>query len=313
MKINNKKRCNKSWKETVVKDFRKNKVVYAMILIPFLYYVFFKFVPMYGVVIAFKDYRPRLGINGSDWVGFKHFIRFLSLPSCGQLIFNTLRISLTSIIFAFPAPIILALLFNEISNKKFAKITQTITYMPHFISLVVVCGMITSFTLDTGIIPQILSFFGFEPKTLLAYAEYFIPIYVISDIWQNVGWGSIIYIAALTGIDPGLYEAAQIDGANRWKQTLHVTLPGIAPTIITLLILRVGGVLSVGFEKIILLYNDANISVADVISTYVYRKGLLEQSWSFSSAVGIMNSVINFVLLVAVNKLSKKINDTSLW
>lgn len=303
----------KLWREMVVKDFKLNKTIYLMILIPFLYYVFFKFIPMYGVIVAFKDYRPRLGITGSDWVGLKHFARFVTLPSFGQLIYNTIRISLATLIFGFPAPIILALLFNELGNKKFAKITQSITYMPHFVSLVVICGMITSFTLDTGVISQALSFFGFEPKTLLADAKYFIPIYVISDIWQHIGWNSIIYIAALSGIDPCLYEAAEIDGANRWKQTLHVTFPGIAPTVIVLLILNVGGILNVGFEKIILLYNDATMGVADVISTYVYRKGLLEQSWSFSSAVGIMNSVINFIILIAVNKLSQKINDTSLW
>lgn len=301
------------WKSVVKKDFKRNKSVYLMLVLPIVFYILFKFVPMYGVIIAFQDYRPRLGITGSHFVGFKHFLTFLRSPSFSQVLTNTVRISIASIVFGFPAPIILALLFNELTNKKFSKVVQTVAYMPHFISLVVICGMITAFTLDTGVITQALSYFGFEPQTLLSQAKYFIPIYVLSDIWQHAGWGSIIYIAALTGIDPSLYEAARVDGANRWKQILHITLPGIAPTVVVLLILRVGGVLDVGFEKIILLYNDATMRVADVISTYVYRKGLLEQSWSFSSAVGIMNSFINFLILIGVNAVCKRINDTSLW
>lgn len=310
---NIKKNGYQEWKAVVKKDFQRNKSVYLMLVFPIIFYILFKFVPMYGLIIAFQNYRPRLGITGSSFVGFKHFATFLRSPSFLQVLFNTLRISVVSILFAFPAPIVLALLFNEITNKKFAKVVQTVSYMPHFISLVVICGMITSFTLDTGVVTQALGYFGFEPKTLLSYAKYFIPVYVLSDIWQNVGWGSIIYLAALTSIDPCLYEAARVDGANRWKQTIHITLPGISSTIVVLLILRVGGVLNVGFEKIILLYNDATMRVADVISTYVYRKGLLEQNWSFSSAVGMMNSLVNFLILIGVNAICKKINDTSLW
>lgn len=226
---------------------------------------------------------------------------------------NTLVISLATLVFGFPAPIILALLMNELKSARYAKVVQNITYMPHFVSLVVICGMIKTFTLDSGIINTILSVFGFEPKSLLNYPQYFVPIYVISGIWQEIGWGSIIYLAALTGIDEQLYEAAKIDGAGKWRQTLNITLPGIVPTIVTMLVLRVGGILNVGFEKIILLYNDSTASVAEVISSYVYKKGLLDQNWSFSAAVGLFNSVINFIFLIVTNYISKKTTEVGLW
>ena len=227
--------------------------------------------------------------------------------------FNTLRISFSSLVFSFPAPIILALLINELKSQKFAKIVQNITYMPYFISMVVICGLITNFTLDTGVVNYILGFFGFKPKSLLNYPQYFVPIYVISDIWQGVGWNSIIYLAALSAVDPSLYESAVLDGANRLQQTLHITLPGISATIVTMLLLRIGNILNVGYEKILLLYNDSTMSVADVISTYVYKKGLIDLSWSFSSAVGLFNSTINLVFLIGANQISKKIADISLW
>ena len=226
---------------------------------------------------------------------------------------NTLRISLSCILFGFPAPIVLALLLNELRNAKFAKVVQNFTYLPHFISLVVACGLIRNFTADTGVIPYFLSLFGFEPKSLLNYPDYFVPIYVLSNIWQEVGWGSIIYLAALTNVDVALYEAAMLDGANKWKQVIHITLPSIIPTIIIMLILRVGSVLNVGYEKIILLYNGSTLPVADVISTYVYRKGLLELNWSFSTAVGLFNSVINLIFLLSTNYISRKTNDVGLW
>ena len=202
---------------------------------------------------------------------------------------------------------------NEIRNKPFLKITQNITYLPHFISLVVVCGLIKEFTKSDGLIGNIVAMFGGTPVSLLNYAENFIPVYVISNIWQEVGWGTIIYLAALTGIDQQLYEAAEIDGAGKFKQMIHVTLPGIVPTIIIMLTMRMGQMLNVGYEKIILLYNDAIMSSADVISTYVYRKGLIDLDWSFSSAVGLFNAVINFALLIFVNTLNKKLQGSSLW
>ena len=295
------------------KDLIVNKGIYFMLIPVVIYYFVFHYWPMYGALIAFKDYTPKLGVSGSPWVGMKHFINFFQSPSFLTVLGNTLRISLTTLLWNFPAPIILALLINELKSAKFAKVVQTGTYLPHFISLIVVCGMVKDFTRDTGIITYILSLFGVPKVSLLGYPQYFLPIYVGSGIWQQVGWSSIVYLAALTGVDQQLYEAAKIDGANKWQQTVHVTLVGILPTIITMFILRMGSVLTVGYEKIILLYNDATLEVADVISTYVYRKGILEQSWSFSTAVNLFNSVINLLFLLITNKISSKVNETSLW
>lgn len=269
---------------------------------------------MYGLIIAFMDYSPRRGISGSDWVGLQHFISFFQSIYFKRLLGNTLKISLATIVFGFPAPIILALLMNELRSKKFSRITQTITYMPHFISTVVICSMIREFIKPEGFITQILvHLFNYSGKNLLNGPENFLPIYVISDIWQGIGWGSIVYLAALTAVDTELYEAAQIDGAGRWKQMLHITLPGIMPTIIIMLIMRLGQVMSVGYEKIILLYNEGIYETADVISTYVYRMGLVDRQYSFSAAVGLFNSVVNFVLVILANHISKKVSDTSLW
>lgn len=295
------------------KDLIVNKGIYFMLIPVVVYYFIFHYWPMYGALIAFKDYTPKLGVAGSPWVGMKHFINFFQSPSFLTVLGNTVRISLTTLLWNFPAPIILALLINELKSAKFAKVVQTCTYLPHFISLIVVCGMVKDFTRDTGIITYILSFFGVPKVSLLGYPQYFLPIYVGSAIWQQVGWSSIVYLAALTGVDQQLYEAAKIDGANKWQQTVHVTLVGILPTIVTMFILRMGSVLTVGYEKIILLYNDATLEVADVISTYVYRKGILEQSWSFSTAVNLFNSVINLAFLLITNKISSKVNETSLW
>ena len=228
---------------------------------------------------------------------------------------NTLVISFSTLLITFPAPIVLALLLNEVRNKKFKKTIQTISYMPHFISLVVICSMVRLFVSDTGFITSILASFGLADGTtsLLVSEANFVPIYVISALWQTVGWSAIIYMSALAGIDQELYEAARIDGANRWKQTWHITLPGLMATIIMLLILRVGQVMNVGHEKIMLLYNEEIYTTADVISTYVFRKGLLEYNWSFSTAVGLFNSLINFALVMIANKISKKTTDMGLW
>ena len=226
---------------------------------------------------------------------------------------NTLLLSVYDILFGFPAPIILALLLNEIHNKFFKNVTQTITYLPHFISMIVVCGMLTDFSLSTGLFNDIIEFFGGERHPLLQDPKLYRTIYIASGIWQQVGWGTIIYLSALAGVDSQLYEAAEIDGATKWKQTLHVTLPGIAPTIITMFILKIGKLMSMGYEKTILLYNPSTFETADIISSYVYRIGLLEQDWSYSTAIGLFNSVINFVLLILANKLSKKFSETSLW
>lgn len=294
-------------------DLRRNYVLYLMVLPVVVFYIVFHYVPMYGVIIAFKDYDPGWGIMESAWVGFKNFTDFFKNVYFWRLMRNTLSISLASLIFGFPAPIIFALLINEVRNKYFSKTIKTVTYLPHFISLVVVCGMIKDFTGANGIITQLCMKFGAPNKAMLSDENLFLPIYVISDIWQNIGWDSIIYVAALTGINQELYEACSIDGGGRWRQTLHVTLPGILPTIIIMLILRMGGILSVGYEKIILLYNESIYSTADVISSYVYRKGLVEANYSFATAVGLFNAVVNIIFLVAANKISRKITDSSLW
>lgn len=307
--VNNKK----SLKYVIVKDFKKNKMIYLLAIPVLAYYIIFHYGPMYGVIIAFKNFTPARGILGSPWVGLQWFKDFFSSYYFGRLLRNTLLINIYSLIFSFPAPIILALLLNELRSQKFKKAVQTISYLPHFISLVVICGMIVNFTARDGIINDIIAFFGGERTTMLLRPELFRSIYVISGIWQSVGWSSIIFLAALSGIDVELYQAAVIDGANRWHQVWHVTLPGILPTIVILLIMRIGSLMSVGYEKIILLYNSSIYETADVISTFVYRKGLLEANYSYSSAVGLFNSVINFLLLIIANWVSRKVNETSLW
>ncbi len=297
----------------ILSDFKKNKIVYLMAVPVLLYYIIFHYMPMYGAIIAFKEFNPVKGILHSPWVGFEYFVDFFTNHYFWRIFKNTVLISIYSIIWGFPAPIIFALLINEIANSKFKKIVQTVTYLPHFISLVVICGLIAKFTGTEGLINYIIGWFGGEPSNLLTRPEFFRTIYISSGIWQNVGWGTIIYLAAITNIDTYQYEAAIIDGASRWKQTLHVTLPGIAPTVVILFILRLGQLMSVGFEKIILLYNPLTYETADIISSYVYRKGLLEFNYSYASAVGLFNAVINFTLLVAANKMSKKLSETSLW
>ena len=300
----------------VKRDIRKNYGAYLLVLPVIIYYIIFAYKPMYGAIIAFKDFSPGKGILGSSWadqLGLKHFIDFFHSYFFGRTLKNTVVISLTSLLFSFPAPIILALLLNEVKNKFFKRAVQTISYMPHFISLVVVCSLIKLFTSDTGIVTYIASLFGYDSGSMLSQPELFVPVYVISGIWQHVGWDSIIYLAALSGIDPSLYEAAKIDGANRFKQMIHITLPGISITIVILFILAIGGIMNVGYEKIILLYNPGIYDTSDVISSFVYRKGLLESNWSFSAAVGLFNSVINFIMVVVFNKLSRKISGISLW
>ena len=302
-----------SFRVRVRKDFRRNWSLYLLVLPVLIFYALFMYKPMYGASIAFMDYKPAKGIAGSEWVGLENFIRFFTGPYFGRLLRNTLLLSVYNIIWGFPAPIILALLLNEVKNKAFKRTAQTITYLPHFISLVVACGMISDFCLTTGLFNDIITFFGGEAQPLLQNPAYFRTIYVASGIWQEVGWGSIIYLSALSSVDSQLYEAAAIDGANRWKQTLHVTLPGIMPTIIIMLILRMGSLMSMGYEKTILLYNPSTYDTADIISSYVYRSGLIQQDWSYSTAIDLFNSVINCILLVVTNQISKRTTESSLW
>ncbi|CAN7448098.1 ABC transporter permease [Paenibacillus sp. LjRoot56] len=296
------------------KDYRKHKYLYYMIFPVILYYLIFHYVPMYGAIIAFKDYRIAEGFLHSPWVGFDHFTSFFQSYYFWRLIRNTLLLNVYMLLISFPAPIIFALLINEIVGQRFKRIVQTITYLPHFISMIVVCGMITQFLAREGFITDFLVWLGMERQVLLAHPQYFRSIYIISDIWQGVGWGSIVYLAAITGINPDLYEASRMDGANRWKQTLHITLPGILPIIVILFILKIGHMLDVGFEKIILLYNPNTYETADMISTFVYRKGL-EGSFEFSyaTAVGLFQAAVNFILLIMANRISKKVSENSLW
>lgn len=277
------------------------------------YYLIFHYGPMYGAIIAFKDYSPMKGILGSDWVGLKHFEEFFNSYYFLRVLKNTLLISLYTLVFEFPAPIILALLINEVRKRTFKRVVQTITYMPYFISLVVICGIITDFTNADGLINRLIMMLGYDGQAMLQKPELFRPIYVLSEIWQRIGWESIIYIAALMSIDLEQYEAAKIDGASRLKQMFHITLPGLLPIITIMFILRMGNMLNVGFEKIILLYNPVTYETADVISSFVYRKGLLEFGWSYSSAVGLFNSVINLVLLISANYISRRVSQNSLW
>lgn len=307
------KTTNAGFCKRLLKDLRRNYVLYLMVLPVIAYYIIFCYVPMYGVVIAFLDYDPGWGIANSDWVGFVNFVDFFESKNFLLLLKNTLTISLCTLVFGFPAPIIFALLINEVKNKHFSKTIKTATYLPHFISLVVICGMIKDFTGANGIVTQLLSIFGREKIAMLSDENLFLPVYVVSEIWQTIGWSSIIYIAALTGINQELYEACYIDGGGRWKQTLHVTLPGIMPTVIIMLILRMGGILGVGHEKIILLYNEAIYSKADVISSYVFRRGLINADYSFATAVGLFNSVVNIIFLISANTISRKFSESSLW
>lgn len=295
------------------KQWSKYKYIYIMLIPVLLYYIVFCYIPMYGVTIAFKNFIPSKGILRSPWVGFQHFKSFFESYYFWRLIKNTLGINIYSLVVGFPAPIILALLLNEVRNAHYKRIVQTVSYLPHFVSIVIISGMILQFTSRNGLINQILSLFGLEKIPFMLRPEWFWTVYVFSGIWQNAGWNSIIYLAALSNIPTEIYEASEIDGANRWRQAIYITIPGISPTIIILLILNIGSLMSVGFEKIILLYNPSIYETADVISSFVYRKGIIEADFSYSAAVGLFNSIINFMLLISSNYMSRKISETSLW
>jgi len=299
--------------EFLKKQWMKNKYVYIMLIPVLTYYIVFCYIPMYGVSIAFKSFMPQKGIIGSPWIGLQHFATFFDSYYFLRLIKNTLGINIFWMLVGFPAPIILALLLNEIKSATYKRITQTITYLPHFVSIVVIAGIILQFTSRNGLINEIIAMLGFERIAFMIKPEWFWTVFVTSGVWQNVGWDSIIYLAALSGLSVEMYEAAKIDGANRFRQIIHITLPGISPTIIILLILNLGNLMNVGFEKIILLYNPSIYETADVISSFVYRKGILEANYSYSAAIGLFNSAVNFALLVVSNSISRKASETSLW
>ena len=297
----------------IKKDWYKNKTLYCLFLPVLIWYLVFQYGSMIGLTIAFQNYKPSLGFFDSPWVGLKNFKDFFSDYYFQRVLGNTIKISVVTLICTFPMPIILALLINELRSRGFSRIVQTVTYIPHFISVVVVVSIMMDLTARDGAITTFLSHFGFTPTTMLNEKQYFLPLYVISGMWQNTGWNSIIYLSALTAIDAELYEAARIDGAGKFRQLISVTLPCLLPTIIIMFILQVGKMFNVGYEKIILMYNPLTYEVADVINTYVYRKGLLEMNWSYSAAVGFFNSVVCFVLVCVTNKISRKLSGSSLW
>lgn len=303
----------KTLSERLVADFHKHKYKYLLILPIIIYLILFCYKPMYGLVIAFKNYKPTRGIWGSKWVGFLWFETFFKDPYFFRVVRNTFMLSGLTILFGFPAPIILALLLNEIGNNKFKRTVQTITYMPYFISLVVTCSLIKIYCMESGLFSQIMQALGGRRENLLANPAYFRTIYVLSDIWQGIGWNSIIYLAALSGIDQAQYEAARIDGANRFQQIVHITLPGLLPTIMILFILRMGNILNVGYEKVLLLYNPSTYEVADILSTYTYRMGLENQKYSLSTAIGLFNTMVNLVFLMLTNWISKRTTESGLF
>jgi putative aldouronate transport system permease protein len=285
----------------------------------FLYFLIFSYLPMYGILIAFKNYTPGassnafLDILNAPWVGFKYFERFFSSYYFGQILSNTIVLSLMGLVIGFPLPIILALTINEAKDGFFKKFTQTVTYAPYFISVVVVCGMLIAFlNPTTGILTHFLEFFGVRDVSFMTDPRYFKIIYVLSDVWQGTGWGSVIYLAALAGVDTQLHEAAIIDGASRWQRVRFINFPVLIPTMVILLIMAVGNLMAMGYEKIILLQNPLNLDSSNVIATFVYKTGLLDAQYSYAAAVGLFNSLINCVLLLTVNKIAKKVSDISL-
>ena len=300
-------------KQSFIQGRKSSRALYLLLLPSFIIFLLFTYYPMYGVIIAFKDFSPAQGILGSPWVGFKNFIQYFNSYQFWPTIRNTIVISLYTIVVTFPLPVFLALMCNQIRARRFKKFFQVSTYLPHFISTVVMCGMIILFlSPSTGIIAKLAGLFGFTLPNLMGSASAFPSIYVWTEAWQHVGWDSILYIATLSAIDPTLYEAATMDGASKWKRMIHIDVPALLPTATIMFILRMGSVMSVGFEKIYLLQNTLNSSTSEIISTYVYKMGLVSNQYSLSSAIGLFNNVINLVLLLLVNYTSKKLSDTSL-
>ena len=305
-------------KQAVEKSFRKRfketRALYWFVVPSLIFYILFKYYPIYGSQIAFRDYSPYLGFWNSPWVGLAHFERFFDSPDFWNIIRNTLAINLANLLFGFPFPIILAIMLNQLTNQKFKKVVQTVTYAPYFISVVVMVGMLyTMLSPYSGVINVIIKAFGGEPVYFMAERSLYIPIFVISDIWQKCGWNAVVYIAALSSVSAELHEAATVDGANRLHRIWHIDLPCILPTIITMLILSAGQLLTLGFEKSYLMQNSINLGISEVISTYTYKRGLQGGDFSYASAIEMFQSAINFLILVLVNQISKKLGDTALW
>ncbi len=297
------------------RDIHMNWQLYLLFLPVLAYFIIFKYAPMAGLVISFEDYKAAKGIFGSRWVGMKHFVNFFNDPFLPRILRNTFTIALSTLIFSFPSAIVLALLINELRSRQMSRLVQTISYIPHFISVVVVCGIIRDLVSRTGGVTMLLhGLFGMEVTNMLYEPDFFVPIYIVSDIWSNIGWNSIVYLSALTAIDQELYEAARVDGANKWHQIIHITIPCLIPTIVIMFILKVGKMFDVGYEKIMLLYTPLTYERADVINTYVYRRGFAENvNFSYSTAVGFFNSVVCFVLVFFTNKITRRLGGNSLW
>jgi putative aldouronate transport system permease protein len=300
---------SRTWRRALRRDWQ----LYSLAVLPLLFFLVFRYLPMIGNVIAFRRYSPGGSIFGEYWVGLRYFRLFWNDPTFWQVFTNTLIIGGLTLLFIFPMPIVLALLLNEVRTRFLKRFVQTISYLPHFLSIVVVAGFVVQILSVDGVVNQMMRFVGQDPIAFLQKPEWFRTIYISSEMWQTVGWGTILYLAALTTIDNDLYEAAKIDGANRWKQIWHVTLPGIRPTMMTLLILNIGTFLAVGFEKILLLYNPLTYPTADVISTYLYRVGIVSGSFSYAAAIGLFESVIGLTLVLSANFISRRAVGTSLW
>lgn len=310
----NKKNIRDSKLKKLCKQFDKSKYLFLLFLPGLIYYIVFKYMPMYGLLMAFQKFDFMKGIWGSKWVGFAHFVRFFNDPQAFRIIKNTVLLSVYSLLWGFPIPIILALLLNEISNTTHKRVIQTISYLPHFISEVIIIGILINFLSPSdGIINKMIEMLGGERVFFMKDPGWFRTLYISSGIWKEMGWGAIIYIAALAGINPEIYEAAIVDGASRWKQCIHITLPSLIPTITILLVLNLGKIMDVGFEKVILMQNELIRETSEIIPTYIYRYGIRGIEWSYTTAIGLFNSIIGLILVITANKISKKVNETSLW
>ncbi|UKS27400.1 ABC transporter permease subunit [Paenibacillus sp. HWE-109] len=300
--------------QTIFQRLMRDRVYFLLLAPALLYYILFRYVPMFGIIISFKDYNLFKGVWASEWVGLKYYRMFISNPDALIIIKNTVVLGGYRLLFGFPAPIILALLFNEMRFKRFKKFVQSVSYMPYFLSTVVVSSiLIMILSPSTGVVNNIIQSWGLEPISFLQKPEWFRAIYVTSDIWQSAGFGTIIYLAALASVDPHLYEAAEIDGAGRWKQTLHVTVPSLIPAMVIIFILQLGQVLDLAFDKAFLLGNAANLETADIIPTYVYRIGILQGSFSYAAAIDLAMGIVGFIFVYSANRIARKVGDTSLW
>lgn len=306
------KRARRWWKNPRTR--RKGLAALAFMMPGVLYYILFHYKPMWGALIAFQDYNPFVGFWGSKWVGLKHFRNFFQSTYAPRLIKNTLAISMYSIIFSFPLPIVFAIIQNEVRFPRFRSIMQSISYFPHFISVVIICGLLKQYlSVSDGIINAMIAALGFERIPFLSSPGWFRTIYIGSGIWQGLGWNSIIYYATLTSVDTSLFEAAEIDGANRFQRIWHISVPALVPTMVTLLLMQLGNVMNVGYEKVLLLYNPSTYSTSDILSTYVYRVGITQMKYSFASTVGLFNNVVGLVIVMFFNMVSRRVADTSLW